>query len=212
LGGACEGCSKHKKEELAMKTLFRLFVISLGLITFALSPAWAEVAIPNTFTPGTTAKANEVNANFSALANAMPAVKSITSATAKVITSTTGEEVLSISVTPPTDGYVLVIGSGTSGISQSSAGYNAIDVSLATTSETIDSANIVSDTLNTTTSYQQDWNPFSIFSVFPVSGGVTSIFYLNARIHAGSTTATFYIGNWAEETKLTALFFPGLLP
>lgn len=114
LGGACEGCSKHKKEELAMKTLFRLFVISLGLITFALSPAWAEgLAIPNTFIPGTTAKANEVNQNFSAVAAALPMVWASTDeiyAGVFLLAGSGSVETNSVSINLPSDGYLVISG------------------------------------------------------------------------------------------------------
>jgi hypothetical protein len=77
-GYECDGhginTSKHKKEKFGMKTLIRSFVIALGLITFAASSAWAgsgSVSIPNTFTAGTTAVADDVNDNFTAVEGAV---------------------------------------------------------------------------------------------------------------------------------------------
>jgi hypothetical protein len=76
----------------------------VGLLTFVFLGitviAYAAVTIPNTFSSGTTISSSQVNANFTALGNAMPAVKTAT--TAYIIpSSTTPVNILSLPVTPP---------------------------------------------------------------------------------------------------------------
>jgi hypothetical protein len=109
-GGACQGHGKHKKEELAMNTLIRSLVIALGLITFATSSAWAEgLTIPNTFTAGTPAKANEVNQNFSAVAAALPMVWA-NIFDGGTVTGTGDDDVNTITFVAPSDGVIVIQG------------------------------------------------------------------------------------------------------
>jgi len=63
----------HKRGEIVtMKGPIRSFIIALIFIAFAASSAWAwSVAIPHTFQADTTARATDVNDNFSAVKDAV---------------------------------------------------------------------------------------------------------------------------------------------
>jgi hypothetical protein len=50
-----------------MKTIARIGLVAVGLVVFSLSAFGTDVALPWTFTPGTTASATQVNANFAAV-------------------------------------------------------------------------------------------------------------------------------------------------
>lgn len=88
-----------------------LMIVFLGVTVLA----YAAVSIPHNFTPNTTAKASEVNANFQALANAMPAAWT-TSSLAEYDNNTSiypnGAQVLQLDVNLPSSGKVIVSASG----------------------------------------------------------------------------------------------------
>lgn len=97
------------RERFSMRQVAGLLaVVFTGIAVLS----YAAVNIPYTFTAGTTAKASEVNANFQALANAMPAAKAAF-LNEKVITSTIGEQITSLQVTLPASGQVIVNATGT---------------------------------------------------------------------------------------------------
>jgi hypothetical protein len=95
-----------------MNTLIRLLVIALGLITFATSSAWAEgLTIPNTFTAGTPAKANEVNQNFSAVAAALPLAWATIDDGKYYFTDSSWVDINTLNIDVPSDGILLITGS-----------------------------------------------------------------------------------------------------
>jgi hypothetical protein len=97
------------KRRIAMESLTRkrfsagqVIGFLLAVFLWAAGPVSAQVTIPNTFSPGTTISSSEVNANFSTLSNAMPAVKQIKGEIwVTMPTSGTDLTVQSIAVTPP---------------------------------------------------------------------------------------------------------------
>ena len=77
--------------------------VSIGLV------AYAKVSVPNTFTAGTTVSASQMNDNFSALATAMPAVKSVTAKSFFVsmpATTSSGvmTDIITLAVNAPAEG------------------------------------------------------------------------------------------------------------
>jgi hypothetical protein len=103
--------SYFNKKRFSMRQVVGLLtIVFLGIAVIT----YAAVNIPYTFSSGQTAKASEVNANFQALANAMPAVKTAGLADSANISSMypNGTEVLSLPVTLPASGKVIVSASG----------------------------------------------------------------------------------------------------
>ena len=176
----------------------------------------ADVTVPNTFTSGTTISSSQVNANFSVLANAMPGVKKITSET--FVTSITGTSstnatnITSISVTPPVSGKVIVMGFGTIVFNQTTPKYNIATFSLSTTTGVTRYPEYVTHSFGPEAEAapgvaQRVATSLNIIDVFPVTGGVTTTIYLNAK---RDTTGVNVIQ--AEYPGLTALFVPNTLP
>ena len=83
-----------------------LMVVFLGVTVLA----YAAVTIPNNFTPNTTAKASEVNANFQALVNGMAGAKTAGPSSTINFTSRypAGSQLLTLSTTIPYLGKVIV--------------------------------------------------------------------------------------------------------
>jgi hypothetical protein len=90
------------------KVVMMFISIMLGIAGMSYA---GNITVPNTFTSGTAAKASEVNANFSALANAMPAVKSVLLNSA-TLTTITGAALQNIQVNLPAAGQVVVNATG----------------------------------------------------------------------------------------------------
>ena len=203
-----------------MECMHRRISPVILLITFAITAHSGELNNPpggtatwKEYSTGEKLDAETLNNHFDDIAravndnNARAAVKSANSEQVAQITSTTGQEVLNIEVTPSASGFVVVYASGTLGIAQTSAGKVELHVSLDTTTGTVDSAH--STTLHrTTTVAESTWVPLNVVGVFPVENGVSSFFFLNARINDGATIANFYVGNISNDTKLTAVFIP----
>ena len=93
----------------------KCMVIQIGsVLTFVLlgiaSTVYAgQVNVPYTFSPGTTISSSQVNDNFQALAQSMPGMKSVGWG-GSVTLSTTWQNIASITVTPPADGMLLLMG------------------------------------------------------------------------------------------------------
>lgn len=83
--------------------------------------AYAAVNLPFTFTAGSPARASEVNANFQATANAIPAMKTTYLQYSPLINST-GTTVYSLQVTPPAAGKMLVTSTGIACIEEHTQG------------------------------------------------------------------------------------------
>ena len=94
------------KKRFTMRQVVGLLTgVFLGITVIA----YAAVTVPNTFSSGTTISSSQVNANFTALGNAMPAAKTITGPFTWV-TTTSPVDALSLTVTPPGNGYCDSVG------------------------------------------------------------------------------------------------------
>ena len=191
------------KKRFTMRQVVGLLTgVFLGITVIA----YAAVTVPNTFSSGTTISSSQVNANFTALGNAMPAAKTITGPFTWV-TTTSPVDALSLTVTPPGNGFVIVSGSGTLGLNVTTAGYSRIDVYLTTTSGGT-SATARQFLLTNNTTYF-NWAPFNVQDIFPVTGGTPITFYLTAAKDAVTSNYAAYVGSSSNDTKLTAIFVPG---
>jgi len=192
-----------------------LVIASAALLLILPATGRADVAVPNTFTSGTTISSSQVNANFSTLANAMPGAKISTGTFLTSITGTVSNNatsIMSISVTPPVSGNVIVIGSGAIVINQSVPKYNMAIFSLNTTAGVTKYPEYVIVSFGPRDEAapgvaQLLAQSLNIVEVFPVTGGVTTTIYLNAHRDAtGINTIQ------AEYPRLTAIFVPNTLP
>lgn len=202
------------KERFSMRQVIGLLaVVFVGVAVFS----YAGVSIPYTFTAGTTAKASEVNANFQALANAMPAVKT-TYLNEKVITSTTGEQLNSIQVALPAAGQVLVNATGIACISKHQTGYeDQLFVQISKAAGTVDIFQTNSLRYATDAAFIDDLevnyidrcNPFSINDVFNESSAGTITYYLNGskKTNSPSSGIEFKVMG----ASFTALYVPNTL-
>jgi len=200
------------KERFFMGQLVGLLMIAfLGIPVIA----HAEVTIPHTFSPGTTISSGQVNANFTALKNQMPAVKQSVGPI-WITMPTTAAQLKSISVTPPGNGYVIVTTTGTVSVTHTSGtlGYFCLD--LHGTADYVGGCGPMSGSDTAVRSYLpsgfpstgggQDFGiPYSIVKVFPVSGGASTTFYLNGRATGFDSAHLFH-------SAMTVLFVPNVLP
>lgn len=183
----------------------------VGLLTFVFLGitviAYAAVTVPNTFSSGTTISSSQVNANFTALGNAMPAVKSIaTFYDTALPNSGTVVNIATLSVTPPVAGYIILTGSTHVGVDKATADRNEANVYLTTISATTSSNFTTLINCCDTSGYK--WVPLSITAVYPVTGGVLQNFYLTAK--RDTTTNNVYVGHSLfGGVRLIAQFVPG---
>jgi hypothetical protein len=185
-----------------MKTLIRLFVITLGLIAFAASSAWAEgLTIPNTFTAGTKAVASKVNANFSAVAAALPMVWASTdetlggqavSASGRVVTN-------SLSINVPSDGFLVISGSAfVNNYEPATVTYTVNP--LLDGSDVTASAYVMATFTLLTSPPNMGGNSYTI--TVPVTAGAHTV---EQEVGPFSGTADFFYNGYS----LTVVFFPG---
>lgn len=202
------------KERFSMKQVAGLLaVVFVGVAVFS----YAGVSIPYTFTVGTTAKASEVNANFQALANAMPAVKT-TYLNEATITSTTGEQITSLQVTLPASGQVIVNATGVGcvkGHVQNHWSNSWLKISKTSGDTNLDSSfrygTMGVGIQSNEPSYTNDWvceNSFSINDVFTESSTGPITYYLNG---AHGTSADASTSFKVMAVSLTALYVPNTL-
>jgi hypothetical protein len=106
-----------------MEALRKLCVRSTLLVLLACPQAWAQLTIPNTFTPGTPAVADEVNENFEAVATAVnggPGVEFVNNVGNVTITNV-DSLVTSIDVAAPAAGYLVVDAAGSAACSNATS-------------------------------------------------------------------------------------------
>lgn len=190
-------------------------VLATATMLLLPAPGHADVTIPNTFSSGTTISSSQMNANFSTLATAMPAAKSTTASVITTITGTsngTATALVSLSVTPPLDGQILLIGTGTITLAQASTKYNFVTFWLSTSPTGNVPARYATHSFGPHTEVspgvaQDAASSLCVIDVFPVAAGMTTTFYLNAK---RDTTGLNTI--WGEHPGLTAIFVPNTLP
>ncbi len=209
VGGACEGYSKHKKEELVMKTLFRSLVIALGLIAFAASSAWAgSVTIPNTFSAGTKAEADKVNENFTAVKTA------VDDNDARINTLNTGIEFAdigsssdipttirncgSIVLTAPQAGFIFV---QVSGYAEPFGANTVVDVGIGDSTTAFDFYTRAG-LLDGTDTFRRVF-PINVSGVYSVAAGSKTI-YLLAQVESTFSAQTVNLG----KLYISAIFVP----
>lgn len=85
----------------------KCFLIILADVFIIFNLFAQNVTIPNTFSSGTTAKAQEVNQDFDTLVKALPGVNWRDMDRSTTITSRTNNTIVQCSMTPPSDGYIV---------------------------------------------------------------------------------------------------------
>jgi hypothetical protein len=177
--------------------------------------SYGAVTVPNTFTAGTSAKASEVNANFQALAKAMPAVKT-TGATYLNnidITSTTPSSIANISVNAPSSGSIILFVSGMVGIkTKGLASHLKINMKLSDISGDISFGDGYSvyeiPPENTIPAITVPYlkSSLNIVRVFTITSPGSYTYHLNAALEVASADLAGVI-----EPVLTALYVPSQL-
>jgi hypothetical protein len=201
------------KNRFSLKLVVLMLTIAfVGIAVNSYAITITNVTIPNTFSSGTTISSSQVNANFTAVANQMPAVKQ--SLTGSWVTmSTTAGQLSSISFTAPGTGYAMIFATGSISVNSAAATESYVCVDLADTSAYVGGCQPVlgSDTavrsflpatFPDTTDFQM---PYSIIKVIPVTSGLTYSYYLNG-FFTGATAAYLF------QPNMTVLFVPNLLP
>jgi len=204
--------SYFSKSRLSLRqVVILLTIIFLGIAV----NSYADVTIPNTFTSGTTISSSQMNANFTAVANQMPAVKQTLPGPWITITST-ASELTSISFTAPSNGYAMIFASGMMNVGTTTTSTIAyVCVDLDATSGYTGGCTPMGGTNSAVRSdlpagFPNTGNtgyaiPYSIIKVIPVTSGTTYHYYLNG-LATGLTFASLF------QPSMTVLFVPNLLP
>ncbi len=188
-----------KKKFSTLQVVALLTVAFLGVVTVSYAVTL------NTFTAGSTISSSQVNQNFTNLNNALPAAKSATPVTLVSLTGTLAN-ILSLTVTPPANGYIVVTAEGNAEVDGTTVA-SQDEIFLTNVSAGSDDINYrayigVSDAPTYTLF------PFSITRVFTASAGVPQTFYMTGYESVGSTTHNSYVRN----PRMMAIFIPALLP
>jgi hypothetical protein len=200
-----------KKKFSLQQVVGFLALILIGVTALS----YAAVNIPYTFSSGTIAKASEVNANFQALANAMPAVKTTgtTYLTNIDINSTTPSSIANITVNAPSSESIIIFASGMVGIKRKGlAQHLKINMRLSDTPGDINFGDGYSvyeiPPENTIPSISVPYvkSSLNIVRVFPIASPGSYTYHLNASLEV---SATDIIG--VVEPALTALYVPSQL-
>ncbi len=156
------------------------------------APARGDTSPPNTFAAGTTISASQVNQNFTALATAMPAATAIYNYNTGNLAGTS-IALIGLTLTPPTDGVVVVTGAAKYTITQSATGDDTV---LAALEMTAGGSSVASPDVrlrvNTMGGVAQAalTSTLTASHVFTVTGGVATTFKLWAG-KTGSATASY---------------------
>lgn len=192
------------------------YFTALTLVIGIAAAVAANVTVPNTFTAGTTAKANEVNANFTTLETAMPAVKQTPSNTWIAIPdgSVNAASMDSLTITPPADGFAIVTVTGALALQHNTsvAGYYCLD--LDTTADNVSGCAPMSGSKSAVRGFLPDnypvspsslGIPYTIVESYPVTADTPVTFHLNGY-------QTGFDSAWLFHQTITVLFVPNALP
>ena len=191
--------------------MYAVCLLATMVLGIALS-ANAGVTIPNTFSASTTISSSQVNANFTAVANQMPAVKQSLSGI-WIAMPAAAAQLSVISFTAPGNGFAMIFATGSIYLDTlaSTASFACIDLDAAsaytggcTPMAGSDTAirTYLPATFPDTTGFA---SPYSIIKVIPVTSGTAYSYYLNGYA-TGTTSAYLY------QPNMTVLFVPNALP
>lgn len=180
--------------KISVRILMTVLVITILLVSVAVIFAVSSnFAVPYTFTSGTTISSSEVNANFQAIGQTLPASKTISFGAKTLLINTENQNVSGLlTVTPPANGYLIVFGHAT--ISLSPDSYASVYI-------------VPTDSTGVPLS-ESSWNGYfltamTVYDLAYSKGYVTAntplYFYLGANLHGTSGTI---------QGSLTALFIP----
>ncbi len=203
----------------ACSTIIWIFAILIMLSSGTAITTYADVFLPNSFTPGTTISSSKVNENFTVLAQSMPGMK-VAIGSGGVTLSTQWQNLASLTVTPPMDGIIILLGTALVTITQgstaggSSWGFSGMALCTTQTSGggggpscTGGSGLVKFDTLSTgavANNAPRLQVPTTIIGGSPVVKNTPVTYYLTASTESGS------VGSIVINTSsLTAIFFPG---
>lgn len=194
----------NKKRFSTWQVVMMLTIAFVGIIGIAYA-----VNVPNTFVSDTTISSSQVNQNFTTLGNAMPAVKTVSGTNSSVFTSTTAKNIVSLTVTPPANGYIILNASSTVGINQTTPASNYVSIYLTKTSNGTSSQKTFFCLDTSGGSADRSWAPLSMTKVYSVTGGVATTFYMTAQ-RDSSGNNSIYVGYY--DATLTATYVPDQLP
>ncbi|MBI3351259.1 MAG: hypothetical protein HY036_01630 [Nitrospirae bacterium] len=183
-------------------------ILTVGIINYALG----NVTIPNSFTNGTVADATQVNANFQALANAMPGVKIASVPDNSNITSVypAGTQLGSISVTIPAAGNVMVSSFGAICLNNHTNGLaDMLWLKISKTSGAVTGGGSYSTVAIPAElpTYGRSCGPLGGSYIFAETAAGTYTYYLNM-----ATNTTGSLKGETLGTSLIAQYFPNTLP
>jgi len=169
------------------------------------------VTIPYPFSPNTTISSNQMNQNFNAVATQMPGAKSVLYGnTPRIYLPATSGTLLSITVTVPGAGHVVVTASGSLYLPIGVAGEQMVRIKVsAYAADTSEEPGILF--VRFPASIGTYSTPFSTTFRFSVTTAGTRTYYLNMWHQVGSGACTGTLCQLSE-TTLTAVFIPNSLP
>jgi hypothetical protein len=176
--------------------MLALVLIGIGVISYA------AVTIPNTFISGTTISSSQVNANFNALATAMPGVNYLQTQTDVTLTTTT-QNIYSVTVTAPRAGYLIALFSGYAYINHST-GVSSIYrywISNSSTGSYLSAVSFRYWSLHSSLPTAAYYDSPSTQEVFPTSGGTMTL-YVRADTSTSSSNVLMSNGS------LNVIFVP----
>jgi len=202
----------------------------IGLLTavmvFVAMISYAGINIPYSFQAGTVARSSEVNANFRAIADAMPAVKRVyldDSGTFQMNCDlNNAKNITSITITPPAPtGFVMVQATGFAALSGHRQGVDQglvlqLSQSAGAVSETSTNAAMFELAASHPDEYcDQQYGchddarvPFAITELFQVTSTDPITVYLNGGVTPGTSCS---VQGRVMATNLVALYFPAEL-
>jgi len=193
-----------------------MFLLTLTLILALAGNAWADAVVGlTTFTSGTPAIADSVNANFSEIVNSvddnhskittlestMPGVMNARRTSSRIGTVGTYKDLDSITINAPADGYVLAMLSGSVSITHTYDTISKANISVSKTSETLTGVFPTNITIWNTIPNGVYGIPFSWTGTFAVNAGANT-FYSVGFWGGGVVSATF------QQDQFNLLFVP----
>jgi len=184
---------KGLKEKMAigmrMLGIIAVTLLTCAVVTYAAGDLSSNI---KSFTPGTTIKSSEINSNFQAIVNGMPAAKVYPPNDTLYTLSSTVQTLTSITVTPPMDGALLLIASFQArldgGANSGPAGAANIQVCITETSGSCGSSD--------------ESRSINLAAPTPTTSIYLPITFITARQCSANTPVTYYLTALEEPPAL----------
>lgn len=175
---------------IRMLGIIAVTLLTCAVVTYAADDLASKI---KSFAPGATIKSSEINSNFQAIISGMPAAKVYPPNEGPFTLSSSVQNLTSVTVTPPMDGVLLLIGSFQARLDGGPDASGAADIQLCITQSS-----------GSCGGYPDESKSISLAAPTPTTSIYFPVTFITARQCSANTQYTYYLTAF-EQAPATGL-------